>query len=60
VQRLGYRVMFASGAIAGLVGAIEVHGVLYRYVDGTLSIPLYAWTGIMAALLSGSRPWVYW
>lgn len=53
-HRLGYRVMFSSGAIAGLVGAIEVLGVHYRYIDGMLVQPLYAWTGIMAALLANN------
>jgi simple sugar transport system permease protein len=52
--RLGYQVMFSSGAIAGLTGAIEVLGVHYRYIDDMLVQPLYAWTGIMAALLAGN------
>lgn len=56
VERLGYRVMFLSGATAGLVGAVQVLGVHYRYIDGALTSPLYAWIGIMVALLAGSRP----
>jgi len=56
VERLGYRVMFLSGATAGLVGAVQVLGVHYRYIDGSLTQPLYAWIGIMVALLAGSRP----
>jgi general nucleoside transport system permease protein len=56
VKKMGYRVMFFSGVIAGLVGAILVVGVLYRYIDDALTSPLYAWVGIMAALLSGSDP----
>lgn len=48
--------MFASGGFAGLAGAIEVLGVQYRYVDGMVSAPGYAWSGIMATLLSGSHP----
>lgn len=55
-ERMGYRVMFISGALAGLVGAIEVLGVHYRFIDDALTSPLYAWTGIMTALLSGSNP----
>jgi general nucleoside transport system permease protein len=55
-RKLGYRVLFTSGAVAGLVGALLVLGVLYRYIDGALTSPLYAWVGIMAALLSGSNP----
>lgn len=56
LRRLGYRVMFASGAIAGIVGAIEVLGVHQRYIDDALTSPLYAWVGLMTALLSGSNP----
>lgn len=55
-QRLGYKVMFSSGAIAGIVGAIEVLGVHQRYIDDALTSPLYAWVGLMTALLSGSEP----
>ncbi len=56
VGRLGYLVMFLSGGLAGLVGAIEVLGVHHRFIDGALTQPLYAWTGLMAALLAGSAP----
>ena len=56
LKRLSYRVMFASGAMAGLVGAIEVLGVHHRFIDNALTMPLYAWTGLMAALMSGSNP----
>lgn len=56
-KRLGYRVMFMSGCVAGIVGAVEVLGVHFRYVDGSLASPLYAWIGIMAALLSQFNPW---
>lgn len=56
VTKLGYRVMFTSGAIAGIVGAIEVLGITYRYVDGALALPMYAWNGLMAALLVESNP----
>lgn len=56
LKRLGYRVMFASGAVAGIVGAVEVLGVHYRFIDGSLVVPLYAWIGLMAALLAKSKP----
>lgn len=56
VERLGYRVMFLSGGTAGLIGAVQVLGVHSRYIDGSLTSPLYAWIGIMVALLAGSRP----
>jgi general nucleoside transport system permease protein len=49
-------VMFASGAIAGLVGAIVVLGSLYRFQDGALLSPGYTWSGLMAALLAGGEP----
>lgn len=56
MNRLGYGVMFTSGAIAGLVGAIEVLGVNYRFIDGALQSPQYAWVGLMSALLVNSSP----
>ncbi len=56
IQKQGYRVMFTSGAVAGLVGAILVLGVMYRFIDDALTSPLYAWVGVMAALLSGADP----
>ncbi len=54
--RLGYGVMLSSGALAGLVGAVQVLGVHHRFIDGSLTQPLWAWTGLMVALLAGSRP----
>lgn len=56
LKRLGYGVMFTSGAVAGLVGAIEVLGVNYRFIDDALTSPLYAWVGLMSALLVNSSP----
>ncbi|MEE8523892.1 MAG: ABC transporter permease [Thermoanaerobaculia bacterium] len=56
VRRLGARVMIVSGGLAGLVGAIEVLAVHHRFIDGALTQPLYAWTGLMTALLAGSAP----
>ena len=55
-RRLGFGAMAASGGIAGLVGALEVLGTHQRFIDGALTDPLYAWTGLMAALLAGSGP----
>lgn len=54
LPRMGAAVMFASGACAGLVGAIQVLGVHYRFIDGSLVGPLYAYTGLLAALLADS------
>ncbi|MEW9701414.1 ABC transporter permease [Paenibacillus sp. SI8] len=48
--------MFASGGFAGLAGAVEVLGMQYRYTDGMVTNPGYAWSGIMATLLSGAHP----
>lgn len=56
LKKIGYQVMFISGAVAGIVGAIEILGVHYRFIDDSLTSPLYAWIGVMAALLSGSDP----
>ena len=56
VTRLGFGAMLASGAIGGLVGALEVLGTHHRFIDGALTDPLYAWTGLMAALLAASSP----
>ncbi len=48
--------MFISGGLAGLAGTVEVLGSQYRFVDGALTMPGYAWTGLMAALLANSHP----
>jgi general nucleoside transport system permease protein len=50
------RVMFTSGAIAGLVGAIIVLGAQFRFIDGALLTPAYTWSGLMAALLANGEP----
>jgi general nucleoside transport system permease protein len=54
--RLALITMLASGMVAGLVGANQVLGVHYRFIDGALTLPGYAWTGIMAAILSNNNP----
>jgi ABC-type uncharacterized transport system permease subunit len=48
--------MFASGGIAGLVGALIVLGSQFRFQDGALISPGYTWSGLMAALLAGGDP----
>ena len=48
--------MMLSGGLAGLAGTVEVLGMQYRYIDGALTIPGFAWTGLMAALLANSHP----
>ncbi len=49
--------MFLSGAVIGLGGAIQTLGVEHRYVEGALTAPQYAWTGLVAALIANSNPW---
>ncbi|MBT9385939.1 ABC transporter permease [Pseudooceanicola sp. CBS1P-1] len=49
-------VMFLSGALAGLTGAIIVLGTHYRFINGALVSPGYTWSGLMAALLAGGEP----
>jgi ABC-type uncharacterized transport system permease subunit len=48
--------MFVSGGFAGLAGSVEVLGTQYRYIEGALTTPGYAWSGIMATLLANSHP----
>lgn len=56
MRRLTHRVMFVSGAIGGVIGAMLVLGEQSRYSDGELVATNYAWTGLMVALLAGTRP----
>lgn len=48
--------MLASGMMAGITGASQVLGVHYRFIDTSLTLPGYAWTGVMAAILSNNNP----
>jgi ABC-type uncharacterized transport system permease subunit len=56
VPRMVTRLMFIGGGIAGLIGAMVVTSVPYRYIDGALVVPGYTWTGLLAALLARSNP----
>ncbi|MBV9289234.1 MAG: ABC transporter permease [Hyphomicrobiales bacterium] len=56
LERQAMGAVFASGAIAGLVGAIVVLGSQFRFIDGALVTPAYTWSGLMAALLAGGEP----
>ena len=56
LERQAIGAMFASGAIAGLVGAIIVLGSQFRFIDGALLSPAYTWSGLMAALLADGEP----
>jgi ABC-type uncharacterized transport system permease subunit len=48
--------MFASGAIAGIVGAILVLGSHFRFIDEEFLKPDYTYSGLMAALLANGEP----
>ena len=54
--KMMYYVLMLSGALAGLGGACEVLGTRYRYVDSMITSPGYAWTGIIASLMSSNHP----
>lgn len=56
--RLALQTLAASGALAGLVGAVAVLGLQHRFTDDALTQPLYAWTGILAVLLVRMNPWL--
>jgi simple sugar transport system permease protein len=56
LDRQAVRVMFVSGAIAGVVGAVIVLGSQFRFTDGALLTPAYTWSGLMAALLANGEP----
>jgi ABC-type uncharacterized transport system permease subunit len=56
LERQALAVMFVSGAIAGLVGAIIVLGSQFRFIDETFLTPSYTWSGLMAALLANGEP----
>lgn len=55
-RKMMYYVLMLSGALAGLGGACEVLGSRYRYVDAMITSPGYAWTGIIASLMSSNHP----
>jgi simple sugar transport system permease protein len=54
VRRMTFRVFVASGALAGLAGAVEVYGVTYALYE-SLS-PGYGYTAIAVALLARLDP----
>ena len=55
VGRTTTRAFLASGAIAGLAGAVEVLGVTYALYENIS--PGYGYTAIAVALLAGLDPW---
>lgn len=54
--KMMYYVLMLSGALAGLGGAVEVLGTRYRYVDSMITSPGFAWSGIIASLMSANHP----
>jgi simple sugar transport system permease protein len=54
VARLTWKVFLASGAIAGLAGAIEVNGVTFALYENIS--PGYGYTAIAVALIAGLNP----
>jgi simple sugar transport system permease protein len=56
VPRMVTRLMVTGGGIAGLIGAMVVTSVPYRFIDGALVVPGYTWTGLLAALLARANP----
>jgi general nucleoside transport system permease protein len=56
MPRTIFTTMAISGAICGLAGVVQVLGVNYRYVDGTITSAGYAWSGFTAALLAAANP----
>lgn len=51
-----YLILMISGALAGLGGACESLGTRFRYVDGMITSGGYAWSGIIASLMSSNHP----
>jgi simple sugar transport system permease protein len=51
-----YTTLALSGAVAGLGGAVEVLGTRFRYIDKMITSPGYAWSGIIASLMSANHP----
>lgn len=54
--RTMYITMFLSGMLCAMGGAVEVLGLKHVYMHDMLTSPSYAWTGLMAALISGLNP----
>lgn len=55
VERQTSRIMAVSGALVGLGGALATLGTYDRFIDGALTGPGVAWTGLAAALMGGSE-----
>jgi ABC-type uncharacterized transport system permease subunit len=55
VARVAFRAFIASGALAGLGGAVEVLGVTFALYENIS--PGYGYTAIAVAILAGLDPW---
>lgn len=54
VNRVRYWALIASGALGGLIGALEVQGVLGKYVDGAFTN--FGFNGILVSLIGLNNP----
>ena len=54
IQRQGFLVLLASGAVGGLAGGIEALGVHRRFMEGFA--PGFGFDGVIAALLANGSP----
>jgi len=48
--------MLTSGAVCGLAGSLVVLGLNHRYIDGYVTQASFAWSGFIAAILTGAAP----
>jgi simple sugar transport system permease protein len=55
-RKVMYATMALSGALAATAGMLEVFGVKYRFIDSMFTSTSYAWTGLMAGLISSLHP----
>lgn len=51
-----YSTMALSGALAAIAGMLEIFGLKYRFVESMFTSTSYAWTGLMASLISSLHP----
>ncbi|MGO1470280.1 MAG: ABC transporter permease [Tissierella sp.] len=50
------KTMALSGAIAAIAGITEIYGVKFRFIEDMFGSTSYAWTALMAALISNLNP----
>lgn len=54
--RVMYSTMALSGAIAAVAGMLEIFGIKFRFAESMFTSTSYAWTGLMAGLISALHP----